>query len=164
MRFLGIDPDTKGAWAVVDEAGRLWDVTDAPVAVKGSRRRLLEQSIVGALNHGHVLDPVTLALLEATPALPASMGGLFANHQRGAGGATYRTACAALGIPYEEVQAAVWKRSLGLLKASHDQLRARAAALWPTWAGSFAKKKDHGRACAALLAEAARRRWQGKQG
>lgn len=59
--------------------------------------------------------------------------------------------CAGVGIPFMRPPPAVWKRALSL---SADKERSRAAALaqWPDQANMFARKLDHNRAEAALLA------------
>ena len=59
--------------------------------------------------------------------------------------------CSALRIPVSLVTPSKWKRDMGLT-ADKDQARARAAQLWPGAAKQFARKKDDGRAEAALIA------------
>jgi hypothetical protein len=164
VRFLGIDPDARGAWAVLDADGTPVEVRDAPVVKAGVRRRLDERAVLGGLRdqNADATKAIVLAVVEATPPLPAKMGGGFANHARGATGACYRTALAALAIPYEEAHAATWKRALGVLRASHAQLRAAARRLFPAHAHLLVMERDHGRACALLIAEHARRRWNGR--
>lgn len=57
---------------------------------------------------------------------------------------------AAVGIPYTLVSSAKWKRDLRL-SADKEQSRGAAIRTWPE-AACFRRKKDHGRAEAALLA------------
>jgi crossover junction endodeoxyribonuclease RuvC len=64
---------------------------------------------------------------------------------------TIKGVCGGLRIPFSLVTPGKWKRDLGL-KADKDQARARAAQLWPGAAAHFARKKDDGRAEAALIA------------
>jgi len=64
---------------------------------------------------------------------------------------------AALKIPVHFVAPSVWKRHFGL-SADKEEARARALQYWPERAELFARKKDHGRAEAALLARYASER------
>ena len=64
---------------------------------------------------------------------------------------------AALKIPVHFVAPSVWKRHFGL-SADKEEARARALQYWPERAELFARKKDHGRAEAALLARYAAER------
>ena len=62
-----------------------------------------------------------------------------------------RGVIAASGVPLHLVSPAKWKRHFGL-DADKEKARALALRLWPTRADLFGRKKDHGRAEAALLA------------
>lgn len=76
------------------------------------------------------------------------------NFGRAAGAVEY--AAKALGIRVELVPPLTWKRGLKL-NLGKDAARALACRLWPASAGLFARKKDDGRAEAALIAEWFRR-------
>lgn len=67
----------------------------------------------------------------------------------------------ALGIPYELVQPAKWKREMRLMggDGKGEASRARALELFPALHASLARKRDHNRAEALLLA----RWWVEKQ-
>jgi len=58
---------------------------------------------------------------------------------------------AARRIPTQRVAPGTWKRAMGLT-ADKDEARVRAIRQWPDMADSFRRKKDDGRAEAALLA------------
>lgn len=58
---------------------------------------------------------------------------------------------ATLQIPVHFVAPSVWKKHFGLTK-DKEEARARALQLWPDRAELFARKRDHNRAEAALLA------------
>jgi crossover junction endodeoxyribonuclease RuvC len=64
---------------------------------------------------------------------------------------------AALKIPVHFVTPAAWKRHFNL-SADKEASRARALQLWPARADLFARKRDHNRAEAALLARYAAER------
>lgn len=58
---------------------------------------------------------------------------------------------AALGIPTEFVTPGRWKKHFRL-SSDKEEARARALQMWPDRSDLFARKKDHGRAEAALIA------------
>jgi crossover junction endodeoxyribonuclease RuvC len=62
-----------------------------------------------------------------------------------------RGVIAAAGIPLHLVSPAKWKRAYGL-DADKEKSRALALRLWPARADLFGRKRDHGRAEAALIA------------
>ena len=62
-----------------------------------------------------------------------------------------RGVLAANFIPIEITTPAAWKRALKVT-GDKDASRARASAIFPAWAGLWSRKKDHGRAEAALIA------------
>jgi len=62
-------------------------------------------------------------------------------------------------IAYTLVAPATWKRALGGIPAEKDAARARASQLMPSASGYWARKKDDGRAEAALIAFWGCRRW-----
>ena len=59
---------------------------------------------------------------------------------------------AALAIPCTLVTPGVWKRHHGLIGGDKSESRAKAIALWPGHADLFKRRKDDGRAEAALVA------------
>ncbi len=69
----------------------------------------------------------------------------------GCGFGMVRGVIAASGVPLHLVSPTKWKRHFGL-DADKEKARALALRLWPTRADLFGRKKDHGRAEAALLA------------
>jgi len=58
----------------------------------------------------------------------------------------------ALGVPHQLVTPPTWKRHYKLIGMDKEASRARALELWPGRAELFKRKKDDGRAEAALLA------------
>jgi crossover junction endodeoxyribonuclease RuvC len=65
-------------------------------------------------------------------------------------GCAYGVLCA-LNAPVRHVTPATWKRAFGL-NADKERSRRMAIELWPNMSGYFARKKDDGRAEAALIA------------
>ena len=137
--LLGIDPGKTGAIAGIGRTGRLEFVEDMPNPLTGaSLRRLLDSYL---------------------PAWPDRVAVEQVNAWGKQSGQTkfivgYGIILGALGyahIPYELILPAKWKKPLGLLGKDKDASRARAVELWPKQAHYFERKKDDGRAEAALL-------------
>lgn len=63
----------------------------------------------------------------------------------------------ALSYPHTRLTPQKWKQKMGLIGKDKDASRGMARELWPLYADKFARKKDDGRAEAALIAEAWRR-------
>ena len=59
----------------------------------------------------------------------------------------------ASGARFDFVSPHIWKRGMGLVAAEKDDSRVKAINRWPAMADQFARKKDDGRAEAALIAE-----------
>lgn len=140
--MLGIDPGATGAVAIMSDAGHLIEVTDLP-HIKGS-------GLSGAMLAEYLRewDDFRHAFLERVAARPgAGVSGMF-NFGRDYG--VIQGVLAALLIPVTLVTPAKWKGDLRV-PADKDAARARAAQLWPGAAGQFARKKDDGRAEAALI-------------
>lgn len=90
----------------------------------------------------------TMAVIERVGAMPGQ--GVSSTFKFGAAYGAIRAAVAVLEIPTHLVTPAVWKRHFRL-SADKEMSRALALRLWPG-VGCFARKKDHGRAEAALIA------------
>jgi crossover junction endodeoxyribonuclease RuvC len=141
--IIGIDPGATGAVAIMSDNGYLIDLFDLP-HIKGAG--LSPQMLATALGEW---DDVNHAFIERVAARPgAGVSGMF-NFGRDFG--VILGVCGAMAIPYSLATPSKWKRDLGLT-ADKDQARARAAQLWPGAAKQFARKKDDGRAEAALIA------------
>jgi crossover junction endodeoxyribonuclease RuvC len=91
----------------------------------------------------------TLAILEKVGAMPNQ--GVSSMFQFGRGVGMYEGVLAALQIPITYVTPQAWQKEMNV-RGGKDGSRARAAELYPAYASLFAKKKDDGRADAALMA------------
>lgn len=141
--ILAIDPGASGACAFYfpDEAPGRIAVHDMPVAD-------------GRVSGVHLADLVrrygpTEAIVELVGAMPKQ--GVASTFKFGAAvGAVYGV-LGALAIPYSQVTPGKWKGRMGL---SRDKEAARALAIrtFPSASDRLGRKKDHGRAEAALLA------------
>lgn len=153
--FIGIDPGLSGAIAVI-ENGDLY-VFDMPVLeydISGKKKR--KELNVGKL--AGLLDVANCqAYLEGVAGMPG-MGGT----QMFAFGQSYGMTKAALalkGVPYEIISPQKWKNYFGLKKTrgmttSEFKTLSRELAMqkFPARAERFKRKKDDGRAEAALIA------------
>ena len=141
--ILGIDPGATGAVAIMSDNGYLIDMHDLPhMKGHGLSAALLCEMLVD-------VDDAKHAFVERVASRPgAGVSGMF-NFGRDFG--VILGVCSALRIPVSLVTPSKWKRDMGLT-ADKDQARARAAQLWPGAAAQFARKKDDGRAEAALIA------------
>jgi hypothetical protein len=94
----------------------------------------------------------TVAIVERVGPMPRD--GAVQAFRFGAAYAVAKTAVAAENVPYHLVTPAAWKKHFRLAGGPEgkEQARALALQLFPASAERFARKKDHGRAEAALLA------------
>lgn len=140
---VGVDPGKAGALAVLRADGGLIDVADMPVTVEVSAA-LLHELLV---EWDATLGGIGTVVVEEVAAFPKN--GSVGNFKLGMAFGTVLGAAARW--PIVRTRPAAWKKALGLT-SDKDLSRRRAIELWPASAGSFARKKDDGRAEAALLA------------
>ncbi|WP_034996688.1 hypothetical protein [Beijerinckia mobilis] len=148
--FLGVDIGAQGAIAIVTADGKLLDIQDMPVLRDGpaNRRAVNGPLLVDIIFKSHA----NCAFVEHVAARPGegAVGAFAFGRSRG----VIEGVLAAAGIPATFIAPASWKRSVGLSMASKDAARAEAIRRWPRHAELFARKKDDGRAEAALIAVA----------
>lgn len=138
---LGVDPGMTGAMALWN--GEQLSVYDMPVADK-------------SLNMVGLCDLFDIALhtanhcyLEQVSAMPKQ--GVSSTFKFGTVYGAAKMAILAFRIPLTEVRPAKWKLDMGLT-SDKERSRAKALELFPSYSHYFARKKDDGRAEAALLA------------
>jgi hypothetical protein len=137
--ILGIDPGITGGIAVLHPDGRI-EASDIPtvdgaVDVDALVRRIREHA-------------PRLAIIEKAQAMPKQ--GVVSVFKYGTAYGALCAATAILEIPTRLVSPRKWKNYFGL-DADKERSRALAIRLWPG-CGLFERKKNHGRAEAALLA------------
>lgn len=140
--IMGIDPGISGAIAFYfpDAPGRI-AVDDVPVAG-------------GEISAPHLASMVrryspTMAVIEKVSAMPGQ--GVVSMFNFGRSYGDVRGVIGALNIPLYYVTPGVWKKYFGL-SSDKDLSRKLAIQRFPTVAEHFARKKDDGRAEAALIA------------
>ena len=159
MRILGIDPGlSNGGFAVVEIAGprvfHLLGVLDIPTMGDEHRKRVDVLKLAEWLGKFQIEQ----AVIERAQLMPSKDGSV----QGVSSGGKYMRAVGAIeatvilsGAKLSTVEPSVWKRHYKLKggKENKEQARDLAVSYFPEWADkAFARKKDHNRAEAALIA------------
>lgn len=139
--ILGIDPGLSGALAFYFPVQQVVSAEDMPVVAGDVDAATLAARIIQ-------MRP-DVAIVESVGARPGQ--GVSSTFKFGCGFGIVRGVIAASGVPLHLVSPAKWKRGFGL-NSDKEKSRALALQLWPARADLFARKMDHGRAEAALIA------------
>lgn len=143
--ILGIDPGLSGALALYRADGSL-EIADMPTLQ-------LKKRVINEYALARIIDDwsgsVREVWLEQVGVRPGE--GAVGAFAFGRGYGLIRGLCAASFLPIVDVAPATWKRALKLT-GDKDAARAQASALFPAYASQFVRKKDDGRAEAALIA------------
>jgi crossover junction endodeoxyribonuclease RuvC len=149
MVILGIDPGIRGGLAVVNAdagVGVLIDAIDIPVIGTGAKERVDAIAVRDWIAR-HRPD---LALIERAQALPKQ--GSSSGFKYGRATGALETAIILCAVPIEIVEPTAWKKHFRLPGKDKEAARQRALELFPAAHALLARKKDHGRAEAALIA------------
>jgi crossover junction endodeoxyribonuclease RuvC len=150
-RILGIDPGAvSGGCAIVvindGAAPQLIDAIDLPViGVKAKQR--VDVLALRTWIQQHKPDHAVIERGQAMPRQGASSGFKF-----GRGCGALEATIQLLEIPMTIVEASMWKRKFRLHGGDKEGARQLALQLFPTAHALLARRKDHGRAEAALIA------------
>lgn len=145
---MGIDPGLTGAIALIDTATKeLRQVQDIPILQLKKKKRIDTYMLVQMLDS--MARDTDLAVIEEVTASPQM--GVVSAFNFGFGAGLLHAAVAASSITIKLVKPSVWKPALGLSR-DKNKSREKAMKLWPKQAHLFARKKDDGRAEAALIA------------
>lgn len=152
----GIDPGVSGAIAWFSDDGVLIEIEDLPtVAVKvgqTTRNRIVPALLAESLRRPG-RTPVS-AYVEKVHAMPKN--GSIAGFQLGEASGQIEGVLTTLGVTIHLIPPQSWTRHYGAPKGlsnveKKEWSRQRALQLWPGLAAEMARKKDHGRAEAALI-------------
>ena len=150
MKILGIDPGVRGGLAIVmlgdGAAPQLVDAIDIPVTGIGAKERvdvLAIRTWIAAHQPQH-------ALIERAQAMPKQGASSGFKYGRAVGAIEAVLACCE--IPMTIIEPTAWKKFHQLRGGDKEAGRQRALQLFPAAHVLFARKKDHGRAEAALIA------------
>jgi Holliday junction resolvasome RuvABC endonuclease subunit len=147
-RYLGIDPGLSGALAIVEtinDVPVLVDAIDMPATGTGAKARV---DIIAAAEWIAKHAP-SMAYVERAQAFPGQGASSGFSYGRAVG--AIEAAITLCQIPMILIEASGWKRSLHLPGKDKEAARQRALQLFPSQHVLLARKKDHGRAEAALL-------------
>lgn len=156
MLFIGIDPGLTGACAFVEE-GRV-NVVDTPVMVVQAGKKNRSEFVPAAMAEILLayLTKESFAVMEKVGSMPEQ--GIASAFSFGRGYGMWEGILAAFKIPYTLVHPVRWKKAmLPDMGKDKDASRLVVSRLFPASHALVARKKDHGRADAILLAEYARR-------
>jgi hypothetical protein len=147
-RYLGIDPGISGALAIIEMVNgvpALVDAVDMPAVGSGAKARV---DILAAAQWIAKHAPST-AYIERGQAFPGQGASSGFSYGRAVG--AIEATVTLCRIPMIPVEASVWKRRLNLPGKDKEAARQRALQLFPSQHALLARKRDHGRAEAALL-------------
>ena len=147
--ILAIDPGAKGALAFFRPDQGTLELIDTPtVEVKRGQKLKTEISpqMLAAIIRAR--NP-SIAILEIVGAMPGQ--GVSSMFQFGRGVGMLEGILSALDVPVTYITPLGWQKAVNA-RSGKDGNRQRAAELFPAYAHMFARKKDDGRADAALMA------------
>jgi len=149
---LGIDPGLGGALALLTSDGVLIDLADMPVLADGAAgRRAINAPLLAARVRAWGAGLAYCELVGPRPG-EGAVGAFGFGRSRG----IIEGTLGALAVPVQMIAPAWWKRRVGIPPGpdKKDAARSEAIRRWPAKAALFARKKDDGRAEAALIAVA----------
>jgi Holliday junction resolvasome RuvABC endonuclease subunit len=150
MKILGVDPGVHGGLAIVaidnSAAPKLVDAIDIPVAGTGAKERV----DVLALRAWLATHRPHHALIERAQAMPKQGASSGFKYGRAVGAIEGVIACCE--IPLTIVEPSMWKKFHQLRGSDKEAGRQRALQLFPAAHALLARRRDHGRAEAALIA------------
>jgi crossover junction endodeoxyribonuclease RuvC len=150
MKLLGVDPGIRGGLAIVSiddgAAPQLVDAIDIPVTGVGAKERV-DVLAVRAWILSHQLQHALIERAQAMPKQGASSGFKYG---RATGALEAVLACCE--VPITIIEPSVWKKFHQLRGGDKEAARQRALQLFPAAHALLARKKDHGRGEAALIA------------
>lgn len=153
LYHLGIDLGSHGALTLVAEDGQLLSVFDMPVTDDGPRSRPTVNAVLLHDLLSKQMNGSTSAFIEYVGSRPTD--GHASAFAFGRARGVVEGVLGSLKLPVKWITTPSWRRAVGLpIGASKDQARAEALRRWPGFSGWFSRKKDDGRAEAALVAMA----------
>jgi crossover junction endodeoxyribonuclease RuvC len=149
MNILGIDPGTQGGFAIIDGGGAIVELDDLPIHLVRTRKSTkaeLDLHTLAVILCGHSPGHAYLEQVGSRPNQGIVSTGRFMY----AAGSLYGLVVA-LGIPVSFVRPVDWQRHHRIGGAPDEAIR-RALQLYPQEHSKLARKRDHNRADALMLA------------
>lgn len=149
--ILGVDPGLHGAIALLypDDGIEVFDMPITTRVVNGKTKNRIDAYQLGDWVAQNA-PRIQLAVVEAVGAMPGQ--GVTSSFGFGFTAGVIQGVLAACDVAIHEVHPQKWKRHYGLLGQPKDASRAAASQRMPGAAHLWPRKKDDGRAEAALLA------------
>ena len=150
MKVLGIDPGISGGLAIVEITDRaapvLVECIDIPVVGTGAKERVDVTAICKFIDrHKPIRAPIERA--QAMPKQGASSGFKY-----GRAVGAIEAAITLCAVPVEIIEPSAWKKFWKLPGKDKESGRQKALQLFRAAHAALARKKDHGRAEASLIA------------
>jgi hypothetical protein len=140
VRVAGIDPGVSGALALHD-GGKLTAVEDMPV-YDGRTDPVALTTIL------EVWQP-DVVYMEHTQPMPRN--GNIASFSLGMNSGIIIGVVGSLQHPFVRVRPVAWKRKMSVLHMDKNAVRGTVREIYPEWADTFKRTKDHNRAEAVLI-------------
>jgi crossover junction endodeoxyribonuclease RuvC len=149
-RILGVDPGIRGGLAIVEindgAAPKLVDAIDIPTVGTGAKERV-DVLALRTWIQAHRPDHAAVERGQAMPRQGASSG-----YKYGRSVGSLEATITLLEIPLTIVEPTAWKKFHQLRGSEKEASRQKALMLFPSAHALLARKMDHGRAEAALIA------------
>lgn len=151
--IIAIDPGLTGAIAVMDHYGDRINIQDLPTIAHGKstkvRRQIDPANLADIIKKNQFIATPTVVVMEAQHPRPGQ--GVSSVFSLGDSNGVIRGVTASLEIPLHQISPAKWKKALGL-NSDKEISRSTAIKLYPAFSHLLARKRDHNRAEALLLA------------
>lgn len=151
MRILGLDPGLSGAAAIVaavsDSRPKFIDVIDIPTAGEKAKRRVDVWPLIDFIAK-HKPDRAVIERAQAMPDQGSSSGFIY-----GRAVGAIETVVLGMSIPLDIIESTAWKKFHNLIKTDKENSRQRALLRFPEAGPLIARKMDHNRSEAILMAE-----------
>lgn len=145
--LLGVDPGIRGGLAILSiDPTTLLVAIDVPIYGTAAKERVDVAAIVKFVRQHAPMH----AYIERAQAMPRQGSSSGFKYGRAVGAIEAAITCC--GIPMTIVEPSMWKKALRLYGGDKEAARQRAMQLFPAAHAMLARKMDHGRAEAALLA------------
>lgn len=156
MMKLGIDPGLTGALALTTDDDRLVELWDMPVTPKlsGKGNQVNANLLVSIFMQAKALADNAgqdiIVYLEQVNAMPGQ--GVTSMFGFGRSVGVIEGVAAAMALPVHMVTPQAWKKRAGLMKKPKEAALTLCLSTWPDFTQYFSRKRDVGRADAALIA------------
>ena len=149
MIYIGIDPGLNGAIAYLDIDDGHLSIVDMPTFEVKRNNKVKREVSPSGVAHELTVAGVRGVVLERVGAMPGQ--GVTSVFSFGRSVGIIEGILAAYEMPVDIVTPQAWQKACGV-RGGKDGSRLRACELFPNYATLFARKKDDGRADAALMA------------